>query len=257
MEKDVIVEVRQIMPEEKQQKKTVDYLRIFEIAPKFFWILFGIVIFYMFYPQIKYDILPNVASFNVAGFGVTMKEDLSKLSQNKADISFYNYISPVQQELIIARANRLYKKLNGTKILWADINIDSNKDLRRILKKWGVEIDCSLSDNETFAYLNNAEIDSEYYDILITNNSNDTHVIDGTAFAKKVREMYAADIPIILFSASRGNQNIVKELGVPENIFAATNRYDYLFHFIFDALERGNTPYPASIQRYLPGTDNF
>ena len=138
-----------------------------------------------------------------------------------------------------------------------DVNTDNNKDLRKILKKWGAKIDCSLSDNEAYTYLNNSQIDSAYYDIIITNHSNDTHIIDGTSFAKKVKSTYYVDVPIILFSASRGNQDSVRQNGVPENIFAATNRYDYLFHFIFDALERGNTPYPASTQRYLPQTDNL
>jgi CheY-like chemotaxis protein len=137
-------------------------------------------------------------------------------------------------------------------LLWVDSNVDGNTDIRKILKLWGVSVDCAKSDDEAYQYLRNSSIDNGYYSLIITNN----HHIEGSGvnFSDNVRRDFPElDIPVILFSSSYGGDSI-RIHGVPKNIFAATNRYDYLFHFIFDVLERGNAPYPANIERYLQDT---
>jgi CheY-like chemotaxis protein len=224
-------------------------LKFIELIPKFLWLIFALIVFWLFYPEIKYDILPNITSFKIGGIEATLKQDFSSLAQNKPSENFNSYISPTQRDLIIQRSRTLYKRLSRSKILWVDPNLDNNKELRGILKKWDVSIDCAVSDKEAYQYLKNSFIDSTFYNLIITNNHHPEG--SGIEFANKVRDdFYSIDIPIILFSASYGNSDTIQTYGIPKNIFAATNRYDYLFHFIFDTLERGNTPYPANIQRY-------
>lgn len=256
----IVVEVRQ-MTERKSTKVGIDYFKIFELAPKFLWIIFFATIFCSFYDEIKYNILPNISSFNIAGFSATLKDDLASISKgtetkNNNASAFSTYLSPVQQRLISNRAQKLYRRLQETRILWVDVNVDNNADVRVILQKWGAAVDCAKSDSDAFVFLSNSEIDNKFYDLIITNHSDDTHTTNGTDFSNTLREKYTTDTPVILFSASRGNKETVKEFGVPENVFAATNRYDYLLHFIFDVLERGNTPYPANIQRYISSNVN-
>jgi CheY-like chemotaxis protein len=252
------------------------------LIARFQWVIFTGIILLVFRSEIC-DMIPYITSFKVAGIEATLNRDLTNLSNSKNfklddhciklyDRSsnhcdtIYHFISPKQKELIIARCERLYKKLKTTKILWVDPNISTLADIRKVLRNWGVSIDSAASDAEGYHYLKNAKANYECYDLIITNNHH--HPLkdsigrlkfyrDGIIFADSIKRDFGdLDIPVILFSASYGNNDTLEKRGIPENIFAATNRCDYLFHFIFDALERGNTPYPANLQKYI-GTNEI
>jgi|GEM_PF-3119392 CheY-like chemotaxis protein len=241
--------------------------KILELIPKYSWLAIVLVSLCIFYPVLKEDILPYVTSIKYDKLEIDINRGLSELEKNplilaynqknpdsKYGDSIGHYISPEQRKLIISRGAKLHQKLKTTKILWVDPNMDTIADLRRILETWGVKINTAKSDEEAYYWIRNSlEHDTTTYDLIITNNHHEPlrRDSDGIRFARSLRtgEFKRLDIPIILFSASYGNNKCIAAHGIPENIFAATNRCDYLFHFIFDALERGNAPYPAYIQR--------
>jgi CheY-like chemotaxis protein len=230
----------------------VSYLEILDKLPKILWILFAMTIFCLFYGEIKNDILPNISSINVAGFSATLKNELDAITRQdgkNGSADFVDYVTPLQQELISERAAKLFRRLQRARILWVDQNTENNTDIRKILKTWGANVDCAKSDADAFVFLNSSKNSDTPYNLIITNNTR-THAIDAENFADRVNSEFADDLPIILFSASRGDKDVVGKLGVPKNILAATNRYDYLLHFVLDVLERGNTPYPSNVQRF-------
>jgi hypothetical protein len=248
----------------KKHKSKTDNIELkakfIEVMPKLFWCLFALIIFATFKEPIEKEI-PFISKFKFRDFEVELKKRFEAISSDslgkKADL----YFSPSQIDLIIRRSAQLDEQLKKTQILWVDINFyNYDQEVVQLFEKMGVKVDGVLSDSSAFESLENSIYKGCMYNLIITSNHHAGHHGNkvGEEFADSIRTKFKkADIPIILFSQSAGNPDSIEKYGVPKNVFAATIRADYLFQFVFDAIERGTAPYPSNIQRYLTPMDTL
>jgi CheY-like chemotaxis protein len=233
---------------DKLVSKDAIFLKLLEVIPKILWVVFFAAIVGIFFTQIE-DMLTRISGFE--GYGVKIEfetfEKQNKINANNS-IASNEYISKAQQELILRRVGLLKDLLSKTQILWVDDAHFNHKYIVQLLEDWKVKVDCPSTTSEAYKRLEVARNEEAKYDIIISDfcRPNDG---DGIEFSKQVRCIGGySDTPIIIYS--RYGEHIDK-YGIPKEVFAATNRYDNLFHFIFDALERGNVPFPSGMQRYV------
>lgn len=238
-----------------KQKSEVHYrqqrnIKLLDMLPKVLWFLLVVILLWIFVEPLK-KLLPRLNGFEGYGLKIvfqSFEEHNRNMAQNVALSKAY--IGERQQKIILNRSEHLLEDLKNMHVLWIDDHPSNNKYIIRIFQEWGVKFDCPSSTKEARRYLEDAKSDSMMYDLIISDFCHPNE-IDGIKFADTVRTYYDYTVPIIFFSASYGSN--IEKYGTPYNIFAATDRYDYLFHFIFDVLERGGTPYPASAQRFIYG----
>ena len=93
-----------------------------EIVPSLLWVAFGIILFCLFYKQIRYDILPKLTGFKVMGAEFSfVKNSIDAAIEFGEKSPEWNITVPEKDK--DAALNRVRHHLNSfqnAKILWVD-----------------------------------------------------------------------------------------------------------------------------------------
>lgn len=201
---------------------SVILVEIIKIIPSIFKISTILIVFLLFYKQIKYDLLPRLIGLKLLGVEANfIEEELNRVVQiktgNNVDRDHTN---------VIKRARLAFSVLRGAKVLWVDDKPGNNISEQRILHSLGIFLDIAGSTDEALPMIKKVKYDTVIYNNIKGNKL--TEVIDFIARLKKENLM----LTIIYYGTYD------KGLETPKEIFAITNRADHLIHFLIDILER-------------------
>ena len=197
-----------------------------EIIPSLLWVAFGIVLFCLFYKQIRYDILPKLTGFKVMGAEFSfVKNSIDAAVEFGA--KWHVAVSEKDKAAVLDRAKRNIDVFNNARILWIDDHPGNNRHERRMFRQLRAHVDNATNSAEALKLL---KID--IYDLVISDIARDRESDDGIKFLNTFREQ-DSNTPVIFYVG-----NYVRKQGVPKMAFGITDRPDELLHLVLDALER-------------------
>lgn len=198
-----------------------------EIVPSILWIVLGIIIFSLFYKQIRYDILPKLTGIKVMGVGFSF-------IQNSIDAAiefgakWHIDVSEKDKTEALERAKRNIDVFNNARILWIDDRPENNRHERRMFRQLRTHVDNATNSADALKLL-----DIDIYDLVISDIARkDERDDDGIKFLNTFRDQ-DSNTPVIFYVG-----NYVQKQGVPPMAFGITDRPDQLLHLVLDALER-------------------
>ena len=152
------------------------------------------------------------------------------------DPDFYKHNQNLVREITL-RARELKPILTNAVVLWVDDHPEHNNGLRRVLEQFGIKVDLAAS-NEGATNLFHQN--HENYDAVISNVHRDV----GKSGIDFIVAGDFRNVPVLLYC----QRSFMERDPLPNNVYAATHRPDYLIVFLFDLLSRGGAPFAAGYQ---------
>jgi len=206
------------------------------VVPYVFLFLLGVV----FRGTIRDKILPNVAS--IEGFGLKIGLVAKKLDEaveerrGDSGVSPHAQPAPGERQLVLRRAQRLARLLQGARLLWIDQDPAGNHYEIELLRSLGIGIDLARSGEEAAELLRSLR-----YEVVVSNIKR-VDIVNGTTFTDGVKFLAALSkdfrgegkqLPPVAFYVMTVDPVIDTSLAL-----GVTNRPDQLLHYVFDAVER-------------------
>ena len=206
----------------------MDAQQIIELLVSLRWFLFALVVFCLFYRQIRDELLPNLASFKAGGVELSfVKQSMEGAIRLAEKSSQWNVKVPSEaKEQVLKRAKRQRHILAGAQIFWVDDHPENNVNERRMFRHLHIDIDTAKATQDALP-----RIQPGRYDLIISDIARDEGT-DGLDFLTQLRNQDKTT-PVIFYIG-----NIEPNKGVPAKAFGLTNRPDELLHLVLDALER-------------------
>ena len=209
------------------EQAVIELLRT--IAPYAFVLVLGFV----FRGTIRERILPNVSS--IEGFGFKIGLVAKKLDEAVEEHGGGSGASPLvpapaERLLVLRRAQRLARLLQGARLLWIDPNPRANRYEIELLRSLGIGIDLARSGDEADELLKALS-----YDVVVSNIKR-IGAVDGlTSLATLQNELKqeGRHLPPVVWYVMSPDPVIDTSLAL-----GITNRPDQLLHHVFDAIER-------------------
>ncbi len=197
-----------------------------EIVPSLLWVAFGIVLFCLFYKQIRNDILPKLTGFKVMGAEMSfVKNSIDAAVEFGA--KWHVAVSEKDKAAALQRAKRNIDVFKNARILWIDDLPKNNRHECRMFRQLQASVENVTNSQRAFELL---EID--VYDLVISDIARDDEGDAGIKFLNTFREQ-DKETPLIFYIG-----NYVPKDGVPKQAFGITDRPDELLHLVVDVLER-------------------
>ena len=212
-------------------------LKLIDLIPKAAWLIIAVMLIFFLFPEIR-NLIRNTSSFKGYGIEIELK---SIEAYNQKNIKLKRDSFLIQKDQIINRVQLLQSLLRSKtyKIMWIDDNLSGNSDLYHILEQVGFKIDRQLTSSAGLAMIRNAERDTtlKQYDMIITKYRIDQ--INASQLADSVRYQTMSNVPVIIYTSNFDPM----AHDVPKNVFAETDRPDFLINYTLDIVERGGTPF--------------
>lgn len=202
---------------------------LIKITPSLLWFLFIVIIFIIFYRQIREELLPKLSSLEAGSLKLSFIQDSLEAAIKLADKSpqWQIDIPAVEKRTAVKRAKKNQNLFRGAKLLWVDDFPENNLNERQMFQQMGVVIDLSKSTDDALNILSTAD-----YDFIISDMNRDNEPTAGLDFIKKLQteKNYT---PVIFYVGI-----VDKTKALPIGAFGLTNRPDELLHLTLDILER-------------------
>ena len=248
-------------PIESKSTSTVDVLLKWgDLVLKTGWILLGALLLFFAYSWrqrlIEAVEAYTVTEINIYGIKANLLEHkVAEFYEPKRTREANEFtMTEEQQKKLLDRAKRLRKELQGASILWLDDHPMENDKPRLLLQYLGVTIYYATTKKDALQAIEQYAKDStagKQYDLIISDmtrmepsaTETDSKVLiqddnAGTEFAAANAAHKFYNGPIIIFTTDIAKVN----QGPTAGVYAITNRPDHLLHYVFDVIERGDTP---------------
>jgi len=199
------------------------------VAPYVFVLVLGLV----FRGTIREKILPNVSSIEGFGFKIGLvAKKLDEAVEERGGGAGAPPLAPAPAErlLVLRRAQRLARLLQGARLLWIDPNPRGNRYEIELLRSLGIGIDLARSSEEADELLKAVS-----YEVVVSNIKR-VGAMDGvTSLATLQNELkqVGRHLPSVVWYVMSPEPVIDTSLAL-----GITNRPDQLLHYVFDAIER-------------------
>lgn len=209
------------------EQALIELLRM--VAPYAFVLVLGFV----FRTTIREKILPNVASIEGFGFKIGLvAKKLDEAVEEHRGSSGASVLPPAPAErlLVLRRAQRLARLLQGARMLWIDPNPRGNRYEIELLRSLGIGIDLARSSGEADELLKAVS-----YDVVVSNIKR-AGSVDGVTSLSMVRDELdkkGIHLPPVVWYVADPRPTIDTSLAL-----GITNRPDQLLHYVFDGIER-------------------
>lgn len=198
-------------------------VELVKLVPSFLWFTFVVVLFFLFYKQLKYELIPKLTGIKMFGVEATfIQEELNKAIQKQNA-----KVSQQENTQVLRRAELASKAIMGMRVLWVDDCLENIIHETQLFRSLGIVVDQVESTEAAMSMLTNVS-----YDAVISDIYRGKEPDAGIKFLHTLHDRKFS-YPVILYV---GTLELSK--GVPPYAFGITNRPDYLLHYVIDIAER-------------------